>query len=170
MKKIGLFFGSSTGTTADVAERIAKKFDVADADVHDVAKSEPSDIASYDVLLLGSSTWGSGDLQDDWEDYIVGLEALDLKDKTIALFGCGDESMSDTFCGAVGVLYDRLQKTGAKFVGAFPADCYDFSESEAVKDGTTAVGLLLDEVNKPELTDDRIDSWASKVKSEIIAV
>ncbi len=167
MKKIGIFFGSSTGTTADVAGRIAKKLGVADADVHDVAKSAPSDVAPYDVLLLGSSTWGSGELQDDWEDFIVGLEPLDLKGKEIAVFGCGDETMSDTFCGAVGVLYDRLQKTGARFIGAFPADCYDFSESEAVKEGATAVGLLLDEVNKPELTDSRIGSWVSGLKSEI---
>lgn len=166
MKKTGIFFGSSTGTTADVAKRIAKKFGVADADVYDVAKSAPSDVAAYDVLLLGSSTWGSGDLQDDWEDFIAGLEAIDLKDKEIAIFGCGDETMSDTFCGAVGVLYDRLQKTGAKFIGAFPADCYDFSESEAVKDGKTAVGLVIDEVNKPELTDSRIDLWVADVKAE----
>lgn len=167
MKKIGIFFGSSTGTTADVAERIAKKFGIADADVRDVAKSAPSDVASYDVLLLGSSTWGSGDLQDDWDDYIAGVEALDLKDKKIAIFGCGDETMSDTFCGAVGVLYDRLQKTGARFIGSFPADCYDFSKSEAVKDGSNAVGLLLDEVNKPELTDGRIELWALGLKTEI---
>lgn len=166
MAKIGIFFGSSTGTTADVAKRIADKLGVAEADVHDVAKSAPSDVAPYDVLLLGSSTWGSGDLQDDWEDYITGLEALDLKGKTIAIFGCGDESMSDTFCGAVGVLYDRLQKTGAKFVGDYPADCYDYSETEADKDGKI-VGLLLDEVNKPELTDGRIDGWLEVVKAAI---
>lgn len=166
MAKIGIFFGSSTGTTADVAKHIADKLGLAEADVHDVAKSAPSDVAPYDVLLLGSSTWGSGDLQDDWEDYITGLEALDLKGKTIAIFGCGDESMSDTFCGAVGVLYDRLQKTGAKFVGDYPADCYDYSETEADKDGKI-VGLLLDEVNKPELTDGRIDGWLEVVKAAI---
>lgn len=162
MSKIGIFFGSSTGTTAEVAKRIAEKLGVDDADIHDVANSAPSDVAPYDVLLLGSSTWGSGDLQDDWEDYIVGLEELDLKDKTIAIFGCGDESMSDTFCNAVGIIYDRLQKTGARFVGAYPADCYDFSETEADKDGVV-VGLLLDEVNHPDLTDGRISGWVKEL-------
>lgn len=163
MAKIGVFFGSSTGTTADVATRIARKLGVDASDVHDVANAAPSDVAPYDILLLGSSTWGSGELQDDWDNYIVGLEALDLKGKTIAVFGCGDESMSDTFCNAVGIIYDRLQKTGARFIGAYPADCYDYSETEADKDGVV-VGLLLDEVNHPDLTDERIDGWAKEIR------
>lgn len=84
-------------------------------DLHDVARSKPSEIGQYDLLLLGSSTWGSGDLQDDWYDFLDGIETLDLKDKTIALFGCGDQSMSDTFCNAVGTIYHRLQKQEQHF-------------------------------------------------------
>ncbi|WP_290451067.1 flavodoxin [uncultured Muribaculum sp.] len=166
MKKIWIFYGSSTGVTADVAQRIAKDLGVADADIHDVAKSSPSDVAQYDVLVLGSSTWGAGDLQDDWYDFIDGLEALDLKGKDIAIFGCGDESMSDTFCGAVGEIYKRLQGTGAKFIAPFDASVYTFDESPAFIDGVY-VGLLLDEVNHPELSDERIKEWTDKIKSEI---
>ncbi|MDE6114206.1 flavodoxin [Barnesiella sp. WM24] len=166
MKKIGIFYGSSTGMTAEVAQEIAKKLGVADGDVHDVAKSSPSDVAPYDVLILGSSTWGAGELQDDWYDFLDGLEVLELKGKKIALFGCGDESMSDTFCGALGELYNRLQKTGAGFVGYFNAEGYDFDESPAFIDGVY-VGLLLDNVNKEELTENRLNEWVAKVKSEI---
>ncbi|MFG6381227.1 MAG: flavodoxin domain-containing protein, partial [Muribaculum sp.] len=54
MKKTGIFYGSSTGVTAEVAEEIAKLLDVPSADVHDVAKSAPSDVEPYDVLILGS--------------------------------------------------------------------------------------------------------------------
>ncbi len=166
MKKTGIFFGSSTGATDDVAHRLAKKLNIDSKDVHDVGKSKPSDVAGYDVLVLGTSTWGSGDLQDDWYDFIDGLEELDLKGKDIALFGCGDETMSDTFCGAVGVLYERLQKTGARFIAPFEASEYTFDESPAYIDGQF-VGLLLDEVNHPELTDQRIDEWSKKVISEV---
>lgn len=149
-----------------MAQEIAKKLGVADADVYNVAKSAPSDVAPYDVLILGSSTWGAAELQDDWYDFLDGLEVLDLKDKQIALFGCGDESMSDTFCGAVGEIYNRLQKTGARFIGYFNAEGYDFDESPAFIDGVY-VGLLLDNVNKEELTEDRMKEWVAKVKSEI---
>lgn len=74
--------------------------------------------------------------------------------------------MSDTFCGAVGEIYNRLQKTGARFIGYFNAEGYDFDESPAFIDGVY-VGLLLDNVNKEELTEDRMKEWVAKVKSEI---
>ncbi len=166
MKKTGIFYGSSTGYTADVATRIASALGVELSDVHDVAKSGPSSVGDYDVLVFGTSTWGSGELQEDWFDFVDGLENLDLADKKIALFGCGDETMTDTFCGALRVLYDRLKGTGARFVGFFNADGYDFNHSPAIVDGKT-VGLVLDEVNHADLTDARIAAWTEQVKNEI---
>lgn len=166
MKKIGIFYGSSTGMTAEVAEEIAKQLGVPEADVHNVAKSAPSDIADYDVLLLGCSTWGNGELQDDWYDFIDGLEGITLTGKKIGLFGCGDETMSDTFCGALGEIYNRLQPSGAEFIGSYDANVYDFDNSPAFIDGVY-VGLCLDQVNKEELTPDRIKGWVEKIKSEM---
>ncbi|MBO4995038.1 MAG: flavodoxin [Muribaculaceae bacterium] len=166
MKKIGIFYGSTTGNTKDAAYQIASNLSVDDSDVHDVAQSSPSDVAPYDVLLLGSSTWGSGELQDDWYDFLSGLEVLDLKGKKIGLFGCGDESMSDTFCGALGEIYERLKGTGAEFIGAFNADGYSFEHSPAEIDGKF-VGLLLDDVNHSELTQERIKAWCDELKAEM---
>lgn len=163
MAKIGIFYGSNTGYTADVANRIANELGIDTADVHDVAKAAPSQLGDYDILLLGSSTWGVGDLQDDWEDFINGAEALDLKGKKIAIFGCGDESMSDSFCGAIGKIYERMQGTGAEFIGDFNADGYDFSESPAYIDGKY-VGLMIDDINHPDLTDGRIAEWCKLIK------
>ena len=166
MEKTAIFYGSSTGTTAAVAERIAKILDIDNKNVFDVAKAAPSDVADYDVLIFGTSTWGNGELQDDWADFINGLEVLDLSKKTIALFGCGDETMSDTFCGAVGELYQRLLPTGAVMIGSYDADGYHFHETPAKVDGMIR-GLLLDEVNHPELTDLRLRSWTALVKDTI---
>ena len=166
MKKIGIFYGSSTGMTAEVAEEIAKAMGVDTSDIHNVADSAPSDVEPYDVMIFGSSTWGSGELQDDWFDMVDGLEATDLSGKKIALFGCGDESMSDTFCGALGELYTRLLPTGAQFIGHFNADGYDFESTEAFQDGIY-VGLMLDNVNKEDLTAERIKAWTDQLKKEI---
>ena len=157
MKKTGIFFGSSTGYTADVANRIGRALGIDMADIHDVANTAPSRVGGYDMILLGCSTWGDGDIQDDFADFLDGLEAMDLTGKTVALFGCGDESMS-SFCGALGKIYRRLQSTGAKFEGSFNADGYDYSGSDAEIDGHM-VGLVLDEVNHPDLTDARIAAW-----------
>ncbi len=166
MSKIGIFYGSNTGYTAGVAGKLAEKLGVAATDVHDVADTAPSALGDYDVLLLGTSTWGAGDMQDSWEDFINGAEALSLQGKKIAVFGCGDESMSDTFCSGIGKLWDRMQQTGAQFIGRFNADGYDFAESEAVH-GDHTVGLLLDEVNHPELSDAKIDAWVELLKTQI---
>ena len=158
--KSGIFYGSTTGTTAEVANKIAAKMNIAPIDVHDVRKVHPSSVGAYDLLIFGTPTYGSGELQDDWYDFVAGLEVLDLKGKKVALFGLGDESMSDTFCGAVGELYRRLKDTGAEFVGAFNTFPYQFDKSEAVPvEGAGAVGLLLDEINHPEATEGRIDEW-----------
>lgn len=163
MKKTGIFYGSETGTTKAVAHLLAKYLGVASEDVHDVARTAPTELGEYELDVLGSSTWGSGDMQQDWYDFLDGAKALDLKGHKIAIFGCGDETMSDTFCDAVGEIYDGLQVTGAEFVGAYSADVYDYVHSQADKNGKT-VGLLIDEVNHPELTEPRVKDWASRLK------
>ena len=41
MKTIGIFYGSSTGTTEDIAKRIAAKLGVDASNLYDVAKASP---------------------------------------------------------------------------------------------------------------------------------
>ena len=166
-RKIGVFYGSTTGETKEVALEIAEALGVDEADVYDVADSAPSDVAPYDVLLLGSSTWGSGDLQDDWYDFLTGLEVLDLENKIVALFGCGDETMADTFGGALGIIYDRLQKTGAQIIGAFDTDGYTYEHSPAEKNGRI-VGLIIDNVNHSDLTESRLRRWTDELKAQLL--
>lgn len=165
MKKTGIFYGSATGTTKDVAMRIARLLDVSDADVHDVCVTAPSEVGAYDTLILGTSTWRNGSLEEGWYDFLSGIEPLDLRNKKIALFGCGDETMSNTFCSAVGVLHDRLKDSGATFIAPYDTIGYAFSKSLAKPDGALeAYGLLLDEVNHPELTAPRLTGWVALIK------
>lgn len=165
--KIGIFYGSTTGTTEDLARRIAGKLGVADADIHDASSISESDVEGYDVLVLGSSTWGDGELQDDWYDAVKVIKKADLSHKFVALFGCGDcESYSDTFCDAIGILYEELKGTGCTFCGAVDPSDYEFGSSIAVVNGKF-VGLALDEVNEDGKTDSRIAAWVEAVKKEI---
>lgn len=166
MGKIGIFYGSTTGTTEMVAGKIASDLGVSPSDVHDVAKTAPSEVGDYDVLILGASTWGDGDMQDDMHDFLDGVKSIDMNDKTVALFGCGDDTMSDTFCNAVGKMYEDLKSTGAKFVGDYNTDGYEFDHSDAQVDGHT-VGLLVDNMNHEDLTDKRIAAWCEMLKKEI---
>lgn len=167
MKKIGIFFGSTTGNTEEVAGKIAKNMGVDSADVHDVAKTAPSAVGDYDVLIFGSSTWGDGQMQDSMHDFLDGVAVLALNGKQAAVFGCGDESMSDTFCDSVGEMYARLKPTGVSFIGGdFPTDGYTFSHTDADVDGHI-VGLLVDNMNHSDSADARISAWATQLKSQI---
>ena len=82
----GIFFGSTMGTTEAVAADIAKQLGVADADVHNVADTPAGEVQKSDLLVLGSSTWGAGELQDDWYGFLDQLKAQDLSGKKVALF------------------------------------------------------------------------------------
>ncbi|MCM1163468.1 MAG: flavodoxin [Muribaculaceae bacterium] len=166
MKKIGIFYGSTTGTTAEVASQIAAELGVDAKDVKNVADAAPSDVAPYDVLILGASTWGDGDLQEDMATFIDGLSALDLRNKMVAIFGCGDENMSETFCNSVGEIYHRLHDTHAEFFGPFENDPYKYNHSDSDVEGMI-VGLCIDEVNHPEATKPRIEAWCREIKDEI---
>lgn len=122
-------------------------------------------VKEYDVLVLGTSTWGCGELQDDWYDAVKVLKKAGLSSKEVALFGCGDsESYCDTFCDGIGVLYEELKGTGCKFIGNHvPTGDYNFSSSTAVVDGEFA-GLPLDEMNESDKTEGRIDNWVKSLK------
>jgi len=161
MNKTCVIYGSTTGTCEDLANRIAAKLD--GAEVINVADLTAAKIDECQNLILGTSTWGCGDLQDDWFDGIETLKAADLSGKVIALFGCGDcGSYSDTFCGAIGEIYNAIKDSGATFVGRVATDGYTFDDSAALVDGEF-VGLPLDELNEADKTDDRIDAWVAAI-------
>jgi flavodoxin I len=166
MKKTGIFYGSSSGTTEDIAQRIAMQLGIGPADIYNVSDAPASAAEPYEVLILGTSTWGAGDLQDDWDSFLPKLKKAGLSGKLIALFGTGDSSsFSDTFCDGIGIIYKQLKDTGATFAGVTPVDGYTFDSSEAVVDGSF-VGLPLDELNESDLTDTRISQWIEQLKTE----
>ena len=162
--KTGIFYGSTTGCTEGVANEISELLGIEVADIHNVGEASAAEAAAYDTLLLGSSTWGCGDLQDDWYDFLEQLQAADLSGKRVALFGCGDsDSYPDTFCGALGQLYDGLQGTGCAFIGSFePAD-YNVTDSDVCRDGQF-VGLAIDEADSDDKNRARLEAWCQLVK------
>ncbi len=159
-----VIYGSSTGTCEAIAEKIAQKLGCEALNVQELSADV---IAQHQNLILGTSTWGAGELQDDWYDGLSVLKGADLSGKTIALFGCGDcSTYSDTFVGGIGELYDGIKQSGAKFIGAVSTDGYTFDDSSAVVDGKF-VGLPLDDVNEDDKTDERIDAWIAQISPSL---
>ena len=160
MKKTIVVFGSSTGTCEGIAGDIAAKLGAEAINVSDLTADV---IAENDNLILGTSTWGAGELQDDWYDGLKTLKAANLNGKTIALFGCGDSvSYSDTFVGGMGELFNGIKDSGAKFVGSVSTNGYTFDASDAVIGGEF-IGLPLDDINEDDKTDNRIDMWIAQI-------
>ena len=161
MSKIGIFFGSTTGVTEEIANKISNNLE--GAEVYNISGNEDK-LNDFDVLILGTSTWGFGDLQDDWQGTLDELANLDLNGKKVAYFGTGDQStFADTFIDGIGIINDEIEKTGALVIGQTSIDGYEFSGSKAVVDGEF-LGLAIDEVNQSELTDERVEKWISELK------
>lgn len=168
MAKIGIFYGSTSGNTKTVAERIQQALGADNADIHDVASASADDLKNYSNLIFGTSTWGAGDLQDDWDTFSSQIEELDLSGKKVALFGLGDQEMyADTFVDGMGILYDTLTRKGCTLVGSWPTAGYSFIKSTAVK-GDLFAGLVIDEENQSGLTDERIKKWVAGIRGEFI--
>ena len=75
MAKVGLFYGSTTGKTADAAEAIqAALGGDSMVDLFDVSDKEAADLAEYDCLIIGCPTWNIGDVQDDWDAILGDLD------------------------------------------------------------------------------------------------
>ncbi len=163
MSKTAIFYGSTTGNTEAAAKQLAEKLG---ADIFNVANCSADKLTDYNNLLFGTSTWGVGDLQDDWEEFISEIENSDLNGKIVAIFGFGDGmTYGDSFVDGIGTIYNTVKDKGCKLVGAVDPEGYDYDSSAAEVDGKF-VGLPLDEENQCELTDDRIDAWVAQIKPE----
>jgi flavodoxin I len=168
MGKIAIFYGSSTGTTSDVAQAIQQKIGKQQTDIFDVANTPVEKVKEYQYLILGCSTWGIGDVQDDFDSFLRKLKQIELKDKKIALFGLGDqESYPDTFVDAMGIVYLTIKDQSCSFIGKVSTTGYSFSFSKA-QEGEYFVGLALDENNQSSLTENRINDWVESLKSEFL--
>lgn len=168
MKKIKLFYGSSTGNTEHAAELIRKEFGDEDLPALNIAEASSADFESADALILGISTWEDGQLQEDWEEFFPNLDQVELRGKKVALFGLGDAAgFSGEFVSALGLLNAKIKERGATVVGAWPAAGYSFDHSNALE-GDQFVGLVLDEDNQPEKTPERIKSWVRVIKQELL--
>lgn len=151
---IGIFYGSTTGTTERVAKEIGTLLNGDVFSAKEILKGQ-----NYDTLILATSTWGMGDLQDDWEAALDDLKSLNLTGKKVAFIGIGDQSsFGDTFVDGIGILYEAIENQNFILVGQIPTDSYDYSDSRGIKNGEF-LGLVIDDNNQSELTEERIKNW-----------
>ena len=170
MSDIGLFYGTTAGTTEVSAEAIQSTFDKFQSglvSLHNIGESSLDDLYNYDQLIIGVPTYNIGELQDDWYMIYDDLAFLTLTGIQVALFGHGDQyGYPDTFQDALGILGRRFRDDcGAELVGYTSTDGYDFAYSEGVEDGQF-MGLAIDDDFQAHLTDGRIAAWVEQLIRE----
>lgn len=171
MTKIGIFFGTDTGRTRRVAKLIAQKLGEAAAAPVNINRVTAADLAPFRALILGTPTLGDGQLPGiesgsqtaGWLEFMPQLEGQDWSGKTVAIFGLGDQDKyPDEFVDAIALLHDAVTACGARVVGDTAIEGYRFKVSLAEVDGRF-LGLALDQVNQPTLTEARVDAWLAQI-------
>ena len=166
-KKVGLFFGTTTGVTESVAETIKELLGEEIVDLYDISEAEAGDFSEYEYLIVGSSTWNLGELQSDWDYFFENLDEIDFNGKTVAYYGPGDQiGYSGSFQDAMGMLEEKISSLGGETVGYTSIEGYDFSESKAVRNENQFCGLAIDEDNQSDLTEERVIAWVEQLKKE----
>ncbi|WP_018412173.1 flavodoxin [Methyloversatilis thermotolerans] len=178
MDKIGIFFGTETGTTRLVAKKIhARLGDALAAKPVNVNRIEADDLLQYDALILGTPSYGVGQipgrtagcLEANWEEFLAKMPAgTDMRGKRIALYGLGaQERYSERFASSLKRLHEVFAGYGAELVGDWSTEGYVFEHSASVVDGRF-VGLVIDQRTQGMHTDARLDAWLEQVKPLLV--
>ena len=66
MKEVGLFYGTYTGVTGNVAKKIVQHLGEENVDLFNIS-TDGDKMKDYQKLIIGTSTWSIGELQEDWD-------------------------------------------------------------------------------------------------------
>lgn len=117
MSRIIIVFASMTGNTEEMADAIAEGLKEAGIEpvVKNVIDTNAEEITHYDGIILGSYTWGDGDLADDFLDFYDEMDDIQLDGKKAAVFGSCDSSYSE-YGAAVDILVTKLKELGEEVI------------------------------------------------------
>jgi len=168
MSKTGIIYSFGSVKTSKIAEKIIQEFE---PEVH-IQKVDAIDLKeelflSFDNLILGVPTWFDGELPIYWDEFVPAMEDMNLKGKTIAIFGLGNQvEYPENFGDAVGIMADLVTERGARVIGLTSTEGYTFESSRAEANGNFR-GLILDQEIQPRLTKERITEWVKDLKTQI---
>jgi flavodoxin I len=167
MSKTAIIYSFHTQKSKKVAEKIIEAFGASEITAINAEELTKEVFDNYDNFILSAPTWFDGELPNYWDEFLPDLEEMDLKNKTFAVFGLGDQKgYPENFCDAIGILVEILENCGAAIIGQTKVEGYMFESSKAQR-GDVFVGLPLDQENQARLTQQRIDYWVDKLKKSM---
>ncbi|MGV8139495.1 MAG: flavodoxin [Mangrovibacterium sp.] len=167
MKKTAIIYSFNSNKTAKAAEKIIDAFGKDKIQSINAENITEKEFLSCDILILGVPTWFDGELPNYWDEFVPAMKDMDMKGKTVAIFGLGDQAgYPENFADGIGVLGHLLRDRGAKLVGYTNNENYEFESSKAIEEGRF-MGLVLDQENQARLSKGRIEKWVSSLKKEL---
>jgi flavodoxin I len=167
MGKTAIIYSYNTQKSKKVAEKIIAAFGEFNIEAINAEELTKEVFEKFDNFILSSPTWFDGELPNYWDEFVPDLEEMDLKSKTFAVFGLGDQKgYPENFCDAIGILVELLEECGAKVVGHTTLEGYNYESSKAERGGEF-VGLPLDQENQARLTKGRIERWIKQLSKEM---
>lgn len=112
--KLLIGYVSMSGNTEDIANLIRHTWQDAGHDVSisdDLESLRIEQFAEYDAVILGTYTWGDGDVPYEAEDFVYDLEESSLNGLPCAAFGSGDTDYPK-YCAAVDTVEQAFQTAG----------------------------------------------------------
>jgi flavodoxin I len=165
MKKTAIVYSFNTQKTTKIAEKIRDEFGKEKVDMVNVEDVTEEKFLAYDRMILGASTWFDGELPNFWDEFVPAIEEMDLKGKSFALFGNGDQKKyGENFVDALGILANLIESRGGEIIGYTSAKDYNFERSRALR-GDQFCGLALDWENQPRKNNSRVKDWVAQLKA-----
>lgn len=171
MKKVVLLYSPEGGNVDEVSKIIYGKFNPKQIVRMCISDLDIQILKEFDYWLVGGSTVGSHNWEDAedinmWHKFFKLLNSIDMKSKTVAFFGLGDQILyPHHFVDSLGEFQEEFLSCNAKIIGQWPIEGYKFDHSEGVENDMF-YGLALDEDNQENLTEGRIDKWLEEIKKE----
>lgn len=130
--RIAIVFHSAGGNTKALADTISAELNGNQVDVFRMRDFDVSCLARYDGLVVGTYTWGDGDLPARAKSFFANLEESDLSHLVTAVFGTGETNYR-AYCGAVDRFAELLYMRSLLAVTLKVEQMYQPSDLERIK-------------------------------------
>ncbi|MEO1027092.1 MAG: flavodoxin domain-containing protein [Pseudomonadota bacterium] len=134
--ELHILYATISGTAEYLAKDMRNAVPDVSCQISNIGDVAAADLTGDPLYVIVSSTYGSGDMPDDAEDFAGTLGAVaDLNHVKFAVFGLGDRTFGETFNQGSEKIMTALQQKGATLVGErgiFDASGFDMPEDVGV--------------------------------------
>ena len=109
--KIGLFYGTTSAATEEVANLIQENLESCEVELFDIYKEPLEKISEFENIIIGCPTWDIGLLQEDWRSKFDELDSIDFSNKKVSIQENKEKSHGDYASNLAMVVAKDLSQT-----------------------------------------------------------